>query len=60
LLSTGYVRKAVSKFLAEFYNAFNHQQSANRDINFTLSTFGVISGTAVNARAGQLVQKFGL
>ena len=51
--------KSSLEFLAEFYNALNHQQFANPDFNFTSPTFGVISGTAVNARAGKLAQKFG-
>jgi hypothetical protein len=45
-------------FRAEFYNAFNHPQFANPDINFTSPTFGVISSTAVSPRVGQLELKF--
>ncbi len=50
--------KSSLEFLAEFYNALNHQQIANPDFNFTSPTFGVISGTAVNTRAGKLARKF--
>ena len=39
---------------AEFFNAFNHPQFANPDTTFGVSTFGVISGTSVNARVMQL------
>ena len=46
------------QFRAEFFNALNHPQFANPDANFTSPTFGVISGTAVNARVGQLAIKF--
>jgi hypothetical protein len=42
------------EFRAEFFNAFNHPQSAKPDTNLTSPTFGVISSTAVNARVGQL------
>ena len=46
-------------FRAEFYTALNHPQFANPDTNFTSQpTFGVISGTAVNSRVGQLALKF--
>jgi hypothetical protein len=38
--------------------ALNHPQFADPDANFTSPTFGVISGTAVNARVGQLAMKF--
>jgi hypothetical protein len=48
------VEKSSLQFRAEFYNALNHTQFANPDTNFTSPTFGVISGTAVNARVGQL------
>ena len=43
---------------AEFFNALNHPQFANPDTNFTSSTFGLISSTAVNPRVGQLALKF--
>jgi len=45
-------------FRAEFYNAFNHPQFANPDTNFSSSTFGVISSTAVSPRVGQLAMTF--
>jgi hypothetical protein len=50
--------KSSLQFRAEFYNAFNHPQFANPDTNFSSSTFGVISGTAVNPRVGQLAVIF--
>jgi len=43
---------------AEFYNALNHPQFANPDTNFSSSTFGVISSTAVSPRVGQLALTF--
>jgi hypothetical protein len=46
------------QFRAEFFNALNHPQFANPDINFASPTFGVINSTAVNARVGQLAIKF--
>ena len=46
------------QFRAEFFNTFNHPQFANPDSNFSSSTFGVITSTAVNARVGQLALKF--
>ena len=52
------VEKCSLQFRVEFYNALNHPQFANPDTNFTSPTFGVISSTAVNARAGQLALKF--
>jgi hypothetical protein len=50
--------KSSLTFRAELYNALNHPQFANPDSNFTSPTFGVISGTAVNPRVGQLALKF--
>jgi len=50
--------KSSLQFRAEFYNALNHPQFANPDTNFTSSTIGIISSTAVNARVGQLALKF--
>jgi hypothetical protein len=46
------------QFRAEFYNALNHPQFANPDTNFSSSTFGVISSTAVNPRIVQLALRF--
>lgn len=46
------------EFRVEFFNALNHPQFANPDSNFSSSTFGVITSTAVNARVGQLGIKF--
>ena len=50
--------KSSLTFRAELYNALNHPQFANPDSNFTSPTFGVISGTAVNPRVGQLALRF--
>jgi len=49
--------KSTLQIRAEFYNALNHPQFAAPDANFTSSTFGVISSTAVIARVGQLAVK---
>lgn len=46
------------QFRAEFFNVFNHPQFADPDNNFSSPTFGVISGTSVNPRVGQLALKF--
>jgi hypothetical protein len=46
------------QFRVEFFNALNHPQFANPDTNFTSPTFGVISGTSVDARVLQLALKF--
>jgi hypothetical protein len=51
------MKESSLQFRAEFYNAFNHPQFANPDVNFTSPTFGVISSTAVNPRVGQLALK---
>lgn len=51
------VENSSIQFRAEFYNALNHPQFANPDTNFSSPTFGVITGTAVNARVGQLALK---
>jgi hypothetical protein len=50
-------RSAV-ELRAEAFNALNHPQFANPDTNYSSSTFGVISSTAVNARVGQLAVRF--
>jgi len=52
------MEKSSFQFRAEFFNTLNHPQFANPDTNFTSPTFGVISGTAVNARVGQLALRF--
>lgn len=49
--------KSDLQIRAEFYNALNHPQFADPDTSFTSPTFGVISGTSVNARVGQLAMK---
>lgn len=43
---------------AEFFNTLNHPQFANPDADFTSPTFGIISGTSVNARVGQVAVRF--
>ena len=52
------IDKSTVQFRAEFYNAFNHPQFANPDTDFSSSSFGVISSTAVNPRVGQLALRF--
>jgi Carboxypeptidase regulatory-like domain len=52
------VERSSLQLRVEFFNALNHTQFANPDANFTSSTFGVISSTAVNARVGQLALRF--
>ena len=52
------IEKSTVQFRAEFYNAFNHPQFANPDTDFSSSSFGVISSTAVNPRVGQLALRF--
>ena len=42
------------QFRAEFFNALNHPQFSNPNSNYASSSFGIISGTAVNPRVGQL------
>jgi hypothetical protein len=42
---------------ADFFNALNHAQFANPSANFGSSSFGIISGTSVNPRVGQLAVK---
>jgi hypothetical protein len=46
------------QFRAELFNVFNHPQFADPDNNFSSATFGVISGTSVSPRVGQLALKF--
>jgi len=50
--------KSDLRVRAEFYNALNHPQFADPDTSFTSATFGIISGTVVNPRVGQLALKF--
>jgi len=45
------------EFRAEFFNAFNTTQLSNPVTNVSSSTFGVISGTAVNPRIVQFALK---
>jgi hypothetical protein len=45
-------------FRAEFFNAFNHPQFANPDVNTSDSTFGEITSTSINPRVIQLAVKF--
>lgn len=45
------------EFRASFFNLFNAPQFANPDTNTGDTTFGVISGTSVNPRIGQLALK---
>jgi hypothetical protein len=52
------VERSGLQFRAEFYNALNHPQFVNPDTNFSSSTFGVISSTAVNPRIIQLALRF--
>ena len=44
-------------FRAEFFNLFNHANFGNPSSNFDSNTFGVISGTAANARIIQFALK---
>jgi hypothetical protein len=52
------VEKSTLQFRVEFYNALNHPQFADPDSDFASPTFGVISGTAVSPRVGQLALRF--
>jgi len=45
------------EFRSEFFNAFNHPQFADPDIEFTSPTFGQITSTAVNPRVMQFALK---
>ncbi|HYR83831.1 MAG TPA: carboxypeptidase regulatory-like domain-containing protein [Terriglobia bacterium] len=45
------------EFRAEFFNLFNTSQFSNPDTNFSSSTFGQISSTAVNPRFVQFALK---
>jgi hypothetical protein len=45
------------EFRVEFFNVFNHPQFADPDESFSSASFGLISGTSVNPRVGQLALK---
>ena len=45
------------EFRSEFFNAFNHPQFADPDVEFTSPTFGQITSTAVNPRVVQFALK---
>jgi hypothetical protein len=45
------------QFRAEFFNVLNHTQFSNPNTTFGSTSFGVISGTSVNPRLGQLALK---
>jgi hypothetical protein len=54
----GWLRESANlEFRVEFFNAFNTTQFANPSTNVSATTFGVISGTAVNPRIIQLALK---
>jgi len=46
------------EFRSEFFNAFNHPQFADPDVEFTSPTFGQITLPAVNPRVIQFALKF--
>jgi len=45
------------EFRSEFFNAFNHPQFSDPDVEFTSPTFGQITATAVNPRVIQFALK---
>ena len=46
------------EFRSEFFNAFNHPQFCDPDLEFTSPTFGRISCTSVAPRIVQFALKF--
>jgi hypothetical protein len=43
---------------AELFNTFNHAQFGNPDGNFSSDLFGVVTGTKISGREGQISAKF--